>query len=424
MPAQSTPSASAIPSAVNIEMSHSGVGSPHMGSWVPKVTVLDPPSQPTTLWGGSTVPVEFEIPNTVGKITDAVLMIEVTQVVASAAAFGAGTIPPTTHWVESVEVFLGSQMVERVMADDLMHETLCFLGDQELNSIAPLVNVTTSGAYRTDGINIATATTAVNTKFRYFLPLWANALITAQPWCKGFQSKWKFRINFAADLYNSSATGAAAKITTSSFITISQVKLNIQEAALSPNEERQLEGLHTNGKIEYRSIRRNKHLSAPSKDLSARATTDQLEVLTEFRDSDSAALIVYGRPSGGAYNSYPNTSRVKFYEIQVTDAQGNPILPRVSGDYIEGFINPWAVSTSLSQSSSTTNLYIVPFCSNLQRVLETGEALGGYRLTGNEKLLFLQDTNASLSACQVHVLSYEYMRIIVQNKASTLVYGA
>ena len=416
MPAPTVASSSALPSAVNIELAHSGIATPNAGTWVPKVTVLDPPAQPSALWGGSTVPVEFEIPNTVGKILDAVLMIEITGAASTTGANG--TVPPTTHWVESVETFLGSQMVERVVSDDLMIETLQFLGDQELNAIAPLVNMTTAGGYRSDGINAASVTASA--KYRYFLPLWANALVTAQPWCKGFASKWKFRINFAASLYNSSASA----ITTSSFFSISQLKLNITEATLSYAEEQQLAQLHDGRGIEYRSIRRNKHLSVPGKDLSTRATTDQTEVLSKFRDTDSAAVVVYARPSGGAYNSYANINRIKFYELQLLDAQSNPIMPRVSADFIEGFVNPWAASTALSQSQTNTNYYIIPFCANLQRVLETGEITGGYRLTGNEKLLYLNDTNSSQTACQIHVINYEYMRIVVKNKASTLVYGA
>ena len=247
MPALTNPTPNSIPEAKNVEISHSGIATPNTGSWVPKISVLDPPSQPSSLWAGTSVPVEFELPDTIGKLMDAVLMIEFAS---GATAIAQGVLPPTTHWVESVESFLGSQMIERVTSDHLLNETILFLGDQELNSVAPLVNITTAGGYNQTAY-------AVSTNYRLYLPLWANSIITAQPYCKGFSSKFKFRINFAPNLYNSSGVANA----TTNIPTVVKLKLMVQEASLSANEEAQLDALHRS-KIEYRTVRRNKHVSA------------------------------------------------------------------------------------------------------------------------------------------------------------------
>ena len=407
MPVQVQPTNNPAPEAKNVEVAHSGVISPNAGTWVPKVSVLDPPTQPTTLWAGSSVPVDFEIPNTVGKLMDAALMIEVRT---GATAPTAGQMPPTTHWVESVESYLGSQMIERVVADDLLHESLLFLSDQELNTVAPLVNITTAGGYRSDTFAAAT------TNYRFYLPLWANSIITAQPYCKGFSSKWKFRINFAPSFFQSSGTAVSANAPT-----IVQLKLIIQEASLSPNEEAQLEALHR-GKIEYRSIRRNKHITGTTLNFSSRPASEITEVMTEFANTDSAALLVYARPSGGIAQ-YPGSSRQTMYEIGLLDGRNTQLVPRVPGNYLEGFVMPWSVSTSSGISQTGTQLYLFPFCSNLGRVLETGEVMGGLQLTGNEKLVYINEASGS-STAQIHVVSYEYMRIAVNRNASALVFRA
>lgn len=408
MPAQVQPTSNPTPEAKNVEIAHSGVIAPNAGAWVPKITVLEPSTgQPASLWAGSTVSVDFELPNTLGKVMDATLMIEVRT---GATAPTAGQIPPTTHWVEAVESFLGSQQIESVASDDLLHESLLFLSDQELNTIAPLVNITTAGGYRSDTF------AAANTNYRFYLPLWANSIITAQPYCKGFNSKWKFKVKFAPNFFQSNGTTVSANAPT-----IVQVKLLVQEAALNANDEAQLEALHR-GKIEYRSIRRNKHITGTTLNFTSRPASEITELLPEFSNTDSAALLVYARPSGGTAQ-YPNSSRQQMYEIGLNDSRGTQLVPRVAGNFLEGFVMPWSVSTSSGISQTGTQLYLFPFCSNLGRVLETGEVAGGLQLTGGEKLVYQNEAGGGASV-QIHVVSYEYMRIIVNRNASALVFRA
>ena len=405
MPAQVNPTSTRA-EAKNVEISHSGVAAPNTGAWVPKLSYLDPPSQPSSLWGGASVPVEFEIPQTTGKLMDAVLMMDVTT---PGTALTAGTIPPTTHWVDSIESFLGSQMIERVVADDLLNETLLFLSDMELNSIAPVVNITTGGAYRSDTLP------AASTTYRFFLPLWANAIVTAQPWCKGFTQKFKFRVNFAPNLYNSSGTSTTAP-------TITQVKLLVTEAQLKPEDERELERLHMRQTIEYRTVRRNKHVST-TKDFTNQPASEITEVLTEFAHTDSAGLLIYCRPSGG-YAQYPNTARKALYELGLLDGRNTQLVPRVSGKFNEAFVLPNQLATSQAISESAAYIYLFPFCANLGRVLETGDPLGGLQLEGNEKLTYINSAASSATATIIHVESFEYCRIVVTKGNSAIYYRA
>jgi hypothetical protein len=414
MPVQTTATATSAPEAKNLEISHSGVSIPGLGAWLPKISILDPSSsQPSALWNGTSVGVDFEIPDTVGKLTDAVAMIELRT---TATAPTAGEISPTTHWVENVESYLGSQMIERVPADDLLNEAVLFLSDQELNTIAPLVNITNSGTNTSFAF-------AASTTYRFYLPLWATAINTAQPYCKGFKNKFKYRINFAPQFW----TAAGANLTANTTPTIVQVKLIIQEAGLTPNDEAKLEAAHRS-KIEYRTIRRNKHVSN-IKDFTAQPAGEQTELLSQFANTDSAGLIVYARP-GGATNQYANVGRYEMFEIGLLDGKNTQLVPRVPAQYLEGFVNPWSVSTSTGISQTPTNLYIFPFCSSLQRVLETGEMLGGLELTGSERLTYINRAAVgTLNVAQkanvlIHVESFEYCRIVVNRNASALVFKA
>jgi hypothetical protein len=118
------------------------------------------------------------------------------------------------------------------------------------------------------------------------------------------------------------------------------------------------------------------------------------------------------------------------FEIGLLDGKNTQLVPRVPAQYLEGFVNPWSVSTSTGISQTPTNLYIFPFCSSLQRVLETGEMLGGLELTGSERLTYINRAAVgTLNVAQkanvlIHVESFEYCRIVVNRNASALVFKA
>ena len=112
------------------------------------------------------------------------------------------------------------------------------------------------------------------------------------------------------------------------------------------------------------------------------------------------------------------------YEIGLLDGKNTQLVPRIPGKYNEGFVVPWSVSSSQAISESAAYIYLFPFCSNLQRVLETGEVLGGLQLNGAEKLVYINDITSGATSTQIHVESFEYMRIVVNRKASSLVFRA
>ena len=49
--------------------------------------------------------------------------------------------------------------------------------------------------------------------------------------------------------------------------------------------------------------------------------------------------------------------------------------------------------------------------------------MGGLQLTGNEKLVYINEASGSATT-QIHVESFEYLRVIVNRNASALVFRA
>jgi len=101
------------------------------------------------------------------------------------------------------------------------------------------------------------------------------------------------------------------------------------------------------------------------------------------------------------------------YTLELRDAANSQLTITLPAQLIEDYIMPTAIPlNSAIALNDDYNYYLFPFCSNLLRVLETGENLGGYSLSGQERVLF--QPLANLTGRKVSVISYEYAVMAVR----------
>jgi len=391
----------------NLELANAGSTPP--GAFkvpnVPKVTFRDPQSIATTYgWG---LPVDFVLPNTVGKVLDLVLQIDVTVDVSGVY------LPPTPYWFERLETSLGgSAPIETVNKDEAFQESLCYLDVQEFQTIAPAVNINADGSWKTSGSGCVPVGTT-----RFFLPLWSNCLMTMQPYLKGFNSEWKLRFYLSLAAPKLAAGTGVASIT--------GLRLLITEAQLPPAIEAKLARQHMN-KVTYNTINRLRHTD--TKMPSAAATSEY--TLTTF-GNESAGVLCYMRAGDSSTDYTKLGKRAVFSTINFRDAQGNPYYATdLDGNYLLYFLSPWSVKEEPIANNQGKYNYLLPFSSHVGAVLTDGRDLGAYAMSGKEKAVITQTatdfatiaTNCGSTPVFV-AISYDYMRIKVNNGNARVYYS-
>jgi len=392
------PAPVAVPQAQQVKYNHDGVAPESIVANVPKVhEVLPKSTVPTSPWNGTQYTVEFEIPQHLGKITDCVVQFDI-ETWCDDASGGSQRLAPTTFWCERVETLYNAQVVENVEKDEIHNETVNYMTDQEFNTLRNLLNVSSTGSFQS-----AWSTSTTKARRRFYLPLWANFFATAQPFVRGFDAAWRFRLTLAADITHTSTTVNAGA---SNHIGLTAMKLFITEATLSEGAQASLEAAHRSG-IVYRSIIRNKFTKSEP---SIPSSSDYNCVLTTFA-SDSAGLLVYIQPDSTAVSDFMSRSELDF--VGVRDSANAELTVALPGAFIEGFIMPQSVPiTSILTTNASNNNYLFPFCSSLQTVLESGKVLGGLKLTSQERIVLRP--LASLSGRKFNCVSYDYATMAVR----------
>ena len=374
---------------------------------VPKVSYADPTSIATTYaWGTN---VEFSLPKTIGKVIDMVLQVDITVATADVA------LPPTPYWFESIITSLGgSQAIETVWKDECFQETLAFLDIQDFQTIAPMVNIGADGSWNKDETK-ASEKVAVGTK-RFFLPLWANCLMTAQPYLKGFNSDWrlKFLLSTTAPILGGSGT-----------VTVNALRILITEAQLPPSIEAKLARQHM-GQVTYNTINRLRHTDAKMPSASGVA-----EYVTTTLCNESAGILTYIRANDNSANYSKLGQRCPVSNINLRDAQGNPYYSTdLDGNFNLYFLSPWSVKGEPLAGNQGKYNYLLPFSSHVGAVLQDGRDLGAYACSGREKVCLTfssGDITALTANCGTNPLfvavSYDYMRIKVKNGNARVYYS-
>jgi len=425
-----------------LKMTHDGVGSDSTPPYVPKQNlILAQTSVPANPFQGSQYQIEFEVPRHLGKMLDNQLNFQITFNNTTGATINV-PVMPTTFWCDAIEVLYNGNVVERVEREEIHQETVQYLTDPELLKQARRLNIDpNTGGLTTFAVP---ANTAVAKSF--WLPLWSNCLSSSQPYIRGFDGTWKYRLWLTNNIWSNStgtSPGASGDLT----FAMTQMYMYITEAGLQPGVESAVMSAHSSGAV-YRTVIRNKWVKTEQ---SLPANKEYQQTLTAF-NTDSSALVLYVKPQD-AY-PYQRLQKLSIGEqddftnyVQIRDAANGELTIQLQPDEVSVDASLYVPLTSVSVApfvnasdplTNTTGLqkfYLFPFCSNLDKVLCEGKVAGGYLLTGQERIVINPSTtldSAYIGAnklkpsgltppqantgVQVCVVSYEYCKISIQNR--------
>ena len=411
-PQQTTSASAAVPTAHQLDYNHDGQVAGNVVPNVSKVySILAKNTVPQTAWNGALNQVEYEFPQFLGKIVDNVLQFQVTITSTDLASAGKMVqLTPTTCWFSRIEVLYDSQVVESVEPYETHTEVVSYSTDQELKQINTAINLSADGGFA-GPIACSTTSTGIQT---YYLPLWAIFFSTAQPYIAGFTSRWRFRFTFAPGIVVSAGTSAAGVSVVLNSMTLYTTEANISDGAAAG-----LDAAHKSG-ILYRSVIRNKFSKSEATIPGGSASTPYNQVLTTF-GTDSAGLLVYAIKDSTAADDCLTTFPLDSLELR--DSANAQLTITLPAKLITAFIMPVQTPfNSVVTGNSSYNIYLIPFASNLLKVLETGKNLGGLHLSNQERIQFVPP--ASLVNAKVCVISYEYALMQVRGRAATITRSA
>lgn len=387
---------SGVPQSKTIRESHNGLNDGAPPSVNKQYQILAKTTTPAQPWNGAGSFVEFEIPDYLGKITDAVVQFDL-QITSTDVSPGNFVFTPTTLWCDRIETLYGSVVIESQDSDQIHMATLAYLTDQEYNTIREAVNAGSDGGFAP----AVPASTTTTTTVTYYLPLWTGAFHSFQPFCRGFKDNWRIRLWFAKNGLQVSYSGAGS-------VTVACPAMSVwlTEAQLSESAVANLANAHKN-RISYRGLLQSKFTQPES---NVATTSEYRKPLTTFV-SDTAGLLVFSRPNSSAPADQLTKNPLQY--VALLDAGQSEIVQRLPDGLTRYFIQPDTIPIpSYFSNNAYNSFYVLPLCANLQEVLEVATVSGGLRLSGQEIVALLPKSALTNVVITAHAYEYAVMDVV------------
>jgi hypothetical protein len=362
--------------------------------------------------------VDFEVPAQTGVMTEATLRFQLTGITSN------HYLPSTPFWVDHIEVYIGSDLIETVWKHEIWNEEIAWRSQQELSNVAvgsssnySIYNANTNGLFHTGNPLTSQASSSSNGFWFLNMP---TCMRSAKPYVRGFQSRIKFRVYFPTTINTNSASP-------STYPSLNECIMIVEEASTDPVTIAELEKAHKSSTVDYTVITRNRvQQQYSSGQLSS--NTDAQIYLRGFKNK-SAGVVVYATTTNAfAQNTLSsNLTNTRYFSpiYQLLDAQNNKITERLPVEWLEDYIFHDAVGSCSPQQFDTTvqSQIIFPFSADFGATIQKGCSYGGFRFTTLEQLVLggTASTNAqvvqyaSFLGCNMVITatSYDYGHITV-----------
>ena len=404
------------PLAKPIAPSTDGQSDEGIPPFVSRQCMLLPQNTPVgACFNGSEVQCDIIIDSYIGKAIDMNVQFDLTITDLSGGHVSTGYLAPTPYFVTRIDYMLGGQVIETQYNDTLFQESVAFQTDQEFKQTAALYNVDPA----TGGLKQYTQPGTASNSVTYWLNL-TGFLPSLQPVVAGFSAEWRVRLYLAPNLWAAKGTTLNG-VSTSQYLSVSLAALYlwVEEAGVSQAAMAEMLSKHQTG-INYRSTIRNVwSITQPS----LVSGQDNTQVMNAF-SADSSALWLYLKKT--SLDPAWSLQRYGLNNMWLQDQSSRQLTQVLPASFVENFISVAVMPiTSVYTNSATFNTYIFPFCSSLDRVLHSNKVLGGYKLTGNEKVV-INPTAATAAVSGAGLLqtvvSWDYCLVTVQNRQVTGVY--
>lgn len=352
---------------------------------LPRYYYVQPLQNTPNAWSGSQTYADFEVPAQTGVMTEATLRFQL--------QFGAGDVlpqlPSTPFWVDHVEVYIGSDLIETVWKHDIWNEEVAFRPYQELGNVAWDSTVNVQGEYssyntKTDGSFVPALYTNSSGNNFWFLNL-PTCMRSAKPYVRGFQSRIRFRVYFATTL----DIGTPPSLQTTKPVTLNECILIVEEAQTDPSTIAELERAHRQSTVDYTVLVRNRvQQTYASGQISA---GNDIQIYLRGFKNKSAGVVVYNTDAG-AFNQSSSSTMNDRYEAsiyQLLDAQNNKITERLPVEWLQTYVFPDAVGSFSPQQfdANVSTVIIFPFSADFKTTITKGCSYGGFRFTTLEQLV-------------------------------------
>jgi hypothetical protein len=334
---------------------------PRVDASTTQIATIRPNVQPTLFQGSSQI-LEFVLPKSLGRIASATICYDL-RVDASAALI------PSPCFTQLVQLTHDGNVLEQLYDADVLHDCAVFNSTDGFALVAEALNVAPTGGFA--------ATTGISTSKRFYVPLqWASGILSSGIAPKHVKGEIRIKATMAPYIRRDD---------TSTNVSLNQVYLLVETVRQSPAEEAALAAAYQAGYVLRAPIR--SHFSVEYASLPAGSQTSA--TLTAFA-SDVAALIVYLQPTSSA-----NSNAVTRYDLEtigLRDAQGADVWSPVNAEYIQNVQAPQLVTANPVAATSAMSTYPLIFSSNLDSVLAEGAFAGGFRMSGQERIVIQPNT--------------------------------
>jgi hypothetical protein len=361
---------------------------------LPRYYYVQPLQNTPSAWQGAQVYADYEVPAQTGVMTEATLRFQLGSFGPVTDSTPLPVLPSTPFWVDHIEVYIGSDLIETVWKHDIWNEEIGFRTFQELGVVATDVDSVL------DGSNIATVPkewSLYNTNLDGTFPssLESNSsgngywflnmptcLRSAKPYVRGFQSRLRFRVYFANTLDVSGVVGAQAP-------TLRECIMIVEEAQTDPATIAELERAHRQSTVDYTVLVRSRVQQTFASGQISNGNDIQI-YLRGFKNK-SAGVVVYATNSA-AFNQSSSADMNKRYEAsiyQLLDAQNNKITERLPVEWLETYVFHDATGSFATTQfdASVSTMIIFPFSADFNTTINKGCSYGGFRFTTLEQLV-------------------------------------
>ena len=359
---------------------------------LPRYYYVQPLQNTPNAWSGAQTYADFEVPAQTGVMTEATLRFQLafggeTNGATPPVALALPSLPSTPFWVDHIEIYIGSDLIETIWKHDIWNEEIGFRAIQDLEEVAAssgysLYNSQLDGAFPNQSQSPTSIVANTSGNNYWFLNM-PSCLRAAKPYVRGFQSRIKFRVYFPTSLV------IDASPATKQSVSLNEVIMVVEEASTDPATIAELEKAHKQSVVDYTIVVRNRVQQTFAAGQVSNGNDVQI-YLRGFKNK-SAGVVVYAT-SANAFNQNSSATMNERFEssiYQLLDAQNNKITERLPVEWLTTYVfNDAVYSSSATQfDPHISTMIIFPFSSSFSTTIQKGCSYGGFRFTTLEQLV-------------------------------------
>lgn len=352
---------------------------------LPRYYFVQPLQNTPNAWNGASVYADFEVPAQTGVMTEATLRFQLNNLVTGT------TLPSTPFWVDHIEVYIGSDLIETIWKHDIWNEEIGFRSFQELGVVATATSDVSSSnpvaptwsLYNSDLDGTFPDQVVANSSGNnyWFLNI-PSCMRSAKPYVRGFASRIRFRVYFPTSLEVTASL-------LSPQLALREVIMIVEEAQTDAGTIAELERAHRQSVVDYTILVRSRvQQTFAGGQINV---SQQVPMYLRGFKNKSAGVVVYNTLASAfdQGSSATMNQRLEASTYQLLDAQNNKITEVLPIEWLETYVFHDAV-TSFSTTQfdpSVSTMVIFPFSSDFNTTINKGCSYGGFRFTTLEQLV-------------------------------------